>query len=42
MLYEINEKALKLESQGKKIIKLNLGDLTWQRQMRLSRLLMTL
>jgi aspartate/methionine/tyrosine aminotransferase len=26
MLYEINEKALKLESQGKKIIKLNLGD----------------
>jgi aspartate aminotransferase len=26
MLYEINEKALLLESQGKKIIKLNLGD----------------
>src|SRR3990170_8661716 len=26
MLYEINEKALKLESEGKKIIKLNLGD----------------
>jgi aspartate aminotransferase len=26
MLYEINEKALKLESQGKKIIKLNMGD----------------
>jgi len=26
MLYEINEKALKLESKGKKIIKLNLGD----------------
>ena len=26
MLYEINEKALQLESQGKKIIKLNLGD----------------
>jgi len=26
MLYEINEKALRLESQGKKIIKLNLGD----------------
>jgi len=26
MLYEINEKALKLESQGKKIIKLNIGD----------------
>ena len=26
MLYEINEKALKLESQGKKTIKLNLGD----------------
>jgi aspartate aminotransferase len=26
MLYEINEKALKLESQGKRIIKLNLGD----------------
>jgi aspartate aminotransferase len=26
MLYELNEKALKLESQGKKIIKLNLGD----------------
>jgi aspartate aminotransferase len=26
MLYEINEKALKLESQSKKIIKLNLGD----------------
>ncbi len=26
MLYEINEKALKLQSQGKKIIKLNLGD----------------
>ena len=25
MLYEVNEKALKLESQGKKIIKLNLG-----------------
>jgi len=26
MLYEINEKAIKLESQGKKIIKLNIGD----------------
>ncbi len=26
MLYEINEKALKLESAGKKIIRLNLGD----------------
>lgn len=26
MLYEINEKALKLESQGKKIIRLNIGD----------------
>ncbi|MEM3050832.1 MAG: pyridoxal phosphate-dependent aminotransferase [Candidatus Bathyarchaeia archaeon] len=26
MLYEINEKAIKLENQGKKIIKLNLGD----------------
>jgi aspartate aminotransferase len=26
VLYEINEKALKLESQGKKIIRLNLGD----------------
>ncbi len=26
MLYEINEKALKLEQQGKKIIRLNLGD----------------
>jgi aspartate aminotransferase len=26
MLYEINEKALKLESKGKKIIRLNLGD----------------
>src|SRR5512139_3811802 len=26
MLYEINEKALKLDSQGKKIIRLNLGD----------------
>ncbi len=26
MLYEINEKALKLEAQGKKVIKLNLGD----------------
>ena len=26
MLYEINEKALKLQSQGKKIIRLNLGD----------------
>ena len=26
MLYEINEKALQLESQGKKIIRLNLGD----------------
>jgi aspartate aminotransferase len=26
VLYEINEKALKLEAQGKKIIKLNLGD----------------
>jgi aspartate aminotransferase len=25
-LYEINEKAIKLESEGKKIIKLNLGD----------------
>ncbi len=25
-LYEINEKALKLESEGKKIIKLNIGD----------------
>jgi aspartate aminotransferase len=26
MLYEINEKALKLENQGKKIIRLNIGD----------------
>jgi aspartate aminotransferase len=26
MLYEINEKAIKLESEGKKIIKLNVGD----------------
>ena len=26
MLYEINEKAIKLERQGKKIIKLNIGD----------------
>jgi aspartate aminotransferase len=26
MLYEINEKALKLESEGKKIVRLNLGD----------------
>jgi aspartate aminotransferase len=26
MLYEINEKALKLESEGKKMIKLNIGD----------------
>lgn len=26
MLYEINEKALKLQSEGKKIIRLNLGD----------------
>ncbi len=26
MLYEINEKALKLESEGRKIIRLNLGD----------------
>lgn len=26
MLYEINEKALKLESEGKKIIRLNFGD----------------
>ncbi len=26
MLYEINEKALRLEAQGKKIIRLNLGD----------------
>ena len=26
MLYEINEKALKLESEGKRIIRLNLGD----------------
>jgi aspartate aminotransferase len=26
MLYEINERALKLESEGKKIIRLNLGD----------------
>jgi len=26
MLYEINEKALKLEAEGKKIIRLNLGD----------------
>ncbi|MDR2700284.1 MAG: pyridoxal phosphate-dependent aminotransferase [Nitrososphaerota archaeon] len=26
MLYEINEKALKIESEGKKIIRLNLGD----------------
>ena len=26
MLYEINEKAIKLESEGKKIIRLNLGD----------------
>jgi aspartate aminotransferase len=26
MLYEINEKALRLESEGKKIVRLNLGD----------------
>lgn len=26
MLYEINEKAIRLEGQGKKIVKLNLGD----------------
>jgi Aspartate/tyrosine/aromatic aminotransferase len=26
VLYEINEKAIKLENQGKKIVKLNLGD----------------
>src|SRR3989337_2427904 len=26
MLYEINEKALKLQSEGKKIIRLNIGD----------------
>ena len=26
MLYEINEKALKLQSEGKRIIKLNIGD----------------
>jgi len=26
MLYEINEKAIKLENEGKKIIRLNLGD----------------
>jgi aspartate aminotransferase len=26
MLYEINEKAIKLENQGRKIIKLNIGD----------------
>jgi aspartate aminotransferase len=26
MLYEINEKAIKLESEGRKIIKLNIGD----------------
>jgi aspartate aminotransferase len=26
MLYEINEKALKLESEGKKMIRLNIGD----------------
>ena len=26
MLYEINEKAIRLESEGKKIIRLNLGD----------------
>jgi aspartate aminotransferase len=26
MLYEINEKALKLESEGKKVIRLNIGD----------------
>ncbi len=26
MLYEINEKALRLEAQGKRIIRLNLGD----------------
>jgi aspartate aminotransferase len=26
MLYEINEKALRLESEGKKVIRLNLGD----------------
>ncbi len=26
MLYEINEKAIKLENEGKKIIKLNIGD----------------
>jgi len=26
MLYEINEKAIQLENQGKKMIKFNLGD----------------
>lgn len=26
MLYEINEKAIRLENEGKKIIRLNLGD----------------
>ena len=26
MLYEISEKAIKLENQGKEIIKFNLGD----------------
>ena len=31
MLYEINEKALKLEIEGKKVIKLNIGDPTCPR-----------
>ena len=26
LLYEINEKAINLQNQGKKIIKLNIGD----------------
>jgi aspartate/methionine/tyrosine aminotransferase len=26
VLYEINEKAIRLENEGKKIIRLNLGD----------------
>ena len=26
MLYEINEKAIRLQNEGKKIIRLNLGD----------------
>ena len=34
MLYEINEKALKLESEGKKIIRLNLGDPDWLRHLK--------